>query len=373
MGSKEPVVSAEESARLAQMSPKEAFGEVMGDLAQSVPTLTVVVADYGRRLNLERMRRTLPEGYVQCGIAEQNQVEVASALANEGFTVFVPCYATFVTGRALDQVRVNLGMMHSPVMLVGVSAGCESGMLGASHMALEDVSFMRSIPGMSVYCPADNAELAAVLRMLAAEPRPAYVRVDSLDGVNLHPAGMSGWPRPVELLHAATGGADVAGDVGAGGANDGSGATALGDGAASGSGAAARGRVTIVATGPIASRAVEAARLLEEHGVSTEVLEELAVKPLAPELSGALATSAASATSGVRCLVVTLEEHSVIGGLGGAVAELLSGIEGAPALLRLGMPDRYLAADSQQALLERAGLTPRAIAKSVLERLEQLG
>ena len=182
-------VTAQESAHFSAMNPKQVFGEVMGELAERDRGLSVVVSDYGRRLNLDHMREVLPEGFVQCGIAEQNQVEVAAALANEGLTTFAPSYATFITGRVYDQIRVNLGMMRSPVALVGVSAGCESGMLGASHMALEDISLMRGVPNVEVFCPADNAELASVLRLLAAAPRPAYVRTNTLDGVNLHPDG----------------------------------------------------------------------------------------------------------------------------------------------------------------------------------------
>lgn len=338
-------VSAQEAASLESMNPKQVFGHVMGELAEKDPNLAVVVSDYGRRLNLEHMREVMPDAYVQCGIAEQNQVEVASALANEGFTTFAPCYATFITSRVLDQVRVNLGMMRSPVTLVGVSCGCESGMLGASHMALEDISCMRAIPGLSVFGPADKVELAAVLRELAANPRPAYVRTNELDGTCLHASGTTFVPGRAERLFVPVGAAP---------------------------------EVAIVATGTIASRAVEAARALGERGIAAEVLEFATIKPLDTSALDAIAAS------GVR-LVVTLEEHSVVGGLGGAVAEHLAetgGVAGtsticaganqlapAPTLLRLGMPDEYLEADTQQNLLARASLTVEDIARRIAERL----
>lgn len=321
-------VSAQESARLCAMNPKQVFGQVMGELAERDAGLSVVVSDYGRRLNLDHMREALPEGFVQCGIAEQNQVEVASALANEGLTVFSPGYATFITGRVYDQIRVNLGMMRSPVALVGVAAGCESGMLGASHMALEDVALMRAIPNVEVFCPADNAELASVLRLLAASPRPAYVRVNSLDGVNLHPDGVTERPGVAQSVF-------LPGET---------------------------PEVSVIATGTIASRAVAAARELTAGGTPTEALLMPTVKPLDNVLVDALAASG-------RRLVVTLEEHSVTGGLGGAVAERMAATGGAPALLRLGMPDRYLNADTQDSLLAQAGLTVEGIVASVRERL----
>ena len=182
-------ISAEEAQMLAGMNTKEVFGWVMGKLAEDDELLTVAVADYGRRLNLDCFRELRPDGYIQCGIAEQNLIEVASACANEGFHVFAPCYATFVTSRTLDQIRVNLGMMKSPVVLVGVAAGCESAATGPSHMAVEDIAVTRTIPGLSVFNPVDNAQLAATLTELAKHPRPAYVRMTSCDGVNLHPDG----------------------------------------------------------------------------------------------------------------------------------------------------------------------------------------
>ena len=167
------LVSADEATLFSAMNHKQTFGHVMGELAEKSDNLAVVVSDYGRRLSLDGLRASRPEAYVQCGIAEQNQIEVASALANEGFVAFAPCYATFITSRVLDQVRVNLGMMRSPVALVGVSCGCEAAMLGASHMSLEDLAIMRTIPNLEVIAPADSVELASVLRDLAARPRPA--------------------------------------------------------------------------------------------------------------------------------------------------------------------------------------------------------
>ena len=315
-------------AEFDRLDSRVAFGRALGKIAENDPQVMAVVSDYGRRLALDALRSKLPGSVVQCGIAEQNQVEVAAALANEGFHVFAPSYAPFITARVLDQVRVNLGMMRSPVALVGVSAGCESGILGASHMALEDVSLMRGVPNMEVFCPADNAELASVLRLLAAAPRPAYVRTNTLDGANLHPDGTTAAVGRAQRIFSPEGAPEV----------------------------------SLVATGTICSRAVEAARLLAADGVAAEVLEMLTVKPLDVAAVDALA-------AGGRRLVATVEEHSVVGGLGAAVAERLLEHGGAPALLRLGMPDAYQNADSQAALLERAGLTAAGIAARVRERL----
>lgn len=315
-----------EEQRLCGLDAKVVFGETMARIAKDDSLLTVVVSDYGRRLNLDAMREELPSAFVQCGIAEQSQVEVASALANEGFHVLAPSYATFITSRVLDQVRVMLGMMRSPVVLVGLSAGCEAGALGASHMALEDLACMRTIPGMTVVCPADNVELASVLEELAAAPRPAYVRVSQYGtDACLHAQGMQRAFGKAEVLREAT-----------------------------------DGQVAILATGPLAGEAVQAADLLAREGMAASVTEFAVVKPLD--------TEALDALSGKR-LVVTVEDHGVQGGFGSVVAEYLSGVEGAPRVLRLGMPDEYLDADTPRHLLERAGLTADGIARQVGEAL----
>ena len=116
-------MDAGEARALDAKDSKEVFGETMARLADAYPLLSVVVSDYGRRLSLDDLKARHPDAFVQCGIAEQNQVEVAAALANEGLTTFAPSYATFITGRVYDQIRLNLGMKRSPVALVGVSAG----------------------------------------------------------------------------------------------------------------------------------------------------------------------------------------------------------------------------------------------------------
>ena len=345
-------ISAEESQMLAGMNTKEVFGWVMGKLAEDDELLTVAVADYGRRLNLDRFRELRPDGYIQCGIAEQNLIEVASACANEGFHVFAPCYATFVTSRTLDQIRVNLGMMKSPVVLVGVAAGCESAATGPSHMAVEDIAITRTIPGLSVLNPIDNAQLAATLMDLAKHPRPAYVRMTSCDGVNLHPDGYVFDASGVEKLFESAGAAN----------------TASVDGVAVTEAAATSQpkHVTVLATGAITSRVVEAAQraaeqVAAEQAAATqtniEVYSVLIIKPL-----GAFLTEICQNSD----VIITVEEHSVLGGFGSVVVEQLSASGACPQVLRLGMPDTYLEADVHHNILARAGLSVESLQEVLL-------
>ena len=347
-------ISAEESQLLAGMNTKEVFGWVMGKFAEDDELLTVAVADYGRRLNLDRFRELRPDGYIQCGIAEQNLIEVASACANEGFHVFAPCYATFVTSRTLDQIRVNLGMMKSPVVLVGVAAGCESAATGPSHMAVEDIAVTRTIPGLSVFNPVDNAQLAATLMELAKHPRPAYVRMTSCDGVNLHPDGYVFDASGVEKLFESAG-------------TEGAASAAVADGAATPEAAATTQpkHVTVLATGAITSRVVEAAQRVagqiaaEQAAAQTniEVYGVSIVKPLDASLTQICQNSD---------VIITVEEHSVLGGFGSAVVEQLSASGACPQVLRLGMPDRYLEADVHHNILARAGLLVESLQEVLL-------
>ena len=348
-------ISDKEAQMLAGMNTKEVFGWVMGKLAEDDELLTVAVADYGRRLNLDRFRELRPDGYIQCGIAEQNLIEVASACANEGFHVFAPCYATFVTSRTLDQIRVNLGMMKSPVVLVGVAAGCESAATGPSHMAVEDIAVTRTIPGLSVFNPVDNAQLAATLMELAKHPRPAYVRMTSCDGVNLHPDGYVFDASGIEKLFGSSCAAGAA-------------SAAVADDAATPEAAATSHpkHVTVLATGAITSRVVEAAQRsagqinaeqtaaaqtnIEVYGVSS-------IKPLDASLTQICQNSD---------VIITVEEHSVLGGFGSAVVEQLSASGACPQVLRLGMPDAYLEADVHHNILARAGLSVESLQEVIL-------
>ena len=342
-------ISAEESQMLAGMNTKEVFGWVMGKLAEDDELLTVAVADYGRRLNLDRFRELRPDGYIQCGIAEQNLIEVASACANEGFHVFAPCYATFVTSRTLDQIRVNLGMMKSPVVLVGVAAGCESAATGPSHMAVEDIAVTRTIPGLSVFSPVDNAQLAATLMELAKHPRPAYVRMTSCDGVNLHPDGYVFDASGVEKLLESACVADMA-------SVDGVAVTEAAATEVTAVGTVSTPlprRVTGLATGAITSRVIEAAqRAAEQIAASVrtniEVYGVSIVKPLDASLTKICQNSD---------VIITVEEHSVLGGFGSAVVEQISASGACPQVIRVGMPDKYFEADVHHNILARAGLS----------------
>ena len=357
-------ISAEESQMLAGMNTKEVFGWVMGKLAENDELLTVAVADYGRRLNLDCFRELRPDGYIQCGIAEQNLIEVVSACANEGFHVFAPCYATFVTSRTLDQIRVNLGMMKSPVVLVGVAAGCESAATGPSHMAVEDIAVTRTIPGLSVFSPVDNTQLAATLMELAKHPRPAYVRMTSCDGVNLHPNGYVFDVSGIEKLFESACAADTV-DV------DGVATTEAAMSEATTTGTSSTPlpkRVTVLTTGAITSRVVDAAQRVAKQVTATS--EQVAAVKASLEVYGVSIIKPLDASLTEICqhsdVIITVEEHSVLGGFGSAVVEQVSASGACPQVIRVGMPDKYLEADVHHKILARAGLSVKGLQEVLL-------
>lgn len=325
-------MSAPGAQELMAADPKEVFGWAMGEVAENDELLSVVVSDYGRRLSLERMRELRPEGFVQVGIAEQNQIEVAAALALEGLHVVVPAYACFLATRDLDQIRICVGSMGAPLVLVGLSGGFASGILGASHMALTDIALMRTIPDLEIVCPANNVELYDALVDLAQHPRACYIRMTHATQPQSVPT-QHRWPARWYVVSADSAPAQQ------------------------------RARVGIIACGTLVTRAAAAADLLRAQGVTCDVVSMTSVWPL-----DSLALDALFGTD----LIVTVEEHRASGGLGGACAEYLAQANKSPRLLCLGAPANELAADDHNVLLMRSGLESESIATSILQRLAQM-
>ena len=143
----------------SKMGPRAMFGQFLLDIAKKNKDLMVVSADLGRSSGLDRFKKAFPEKYLSVGICEQNLIGVASGLAREGYKVFVTSFAPFLSMRASEQVRMNLGYMKHPVNIVALGSGLSMGFLGNSHFGLEDVAIMRTIPGLKIFAPADNLEL----------------------------------------------------------------------------------------------------------------------------------------------------------------------------------------------------------------------
>ena len=301
------------------------YGQAILDLAENRPDLMVLSADLGNSSGLDRFSRSFPDQFVNVGIAEQNLVGVAAGLAKEGYTVFASSFAPFIAMRASEQVRMNLGYMQLNVKTVGIGSGVAMGFLGNSHFGIEDAAVMRAIPGMTVVTPADCGEIVKVINAAADHVGPMYIR---LTGGPNNPIVYSEeyeyiLGKAIQLRE----GSDIA----------------------------------IIANGSMVARSLSCADLLEKEQVSVSVFNFHTIKPLDIEVLSRIATK--------HRKVIIVEEHSVVGGLGGAIAEHWITYETPPQVRILGLPDYFGKTGEYEFLLERYGLTASGIAASIREFL----
>lgn len=304
-----------------------AFGQAALILPEKNDKVLVISADMSTFSGLERFRSAWPERLFNVGIAEQNLTGMAGGLAREGFIPFATSYASFITMRCADQVKVNLSYMRLPVKLVGLSAGYAFSSFGPTHMSLEDIAIMRALPGVVILSPADCTATVKATLAAAEMDAPVYLR---LTGSMNHPIVYK---------------EDFVFEPGQ--------AISLREGS----------DIAIIATGSMVYNSLKAAEKLEEEGVSASVLDMHSIRPLDLE---------AIERACEAKLVVTVEEHSVVGGLGGAVAEALALKRVRPPHLIIGTQGPYPHAGEYAALLEYSGLTAPKIASRILETYREL-
>lgn len=317
---------------LSRLGPRGTFGMALLAAAEVNPQIVGVTADLAITAGLERFRLKYPERLLNVGIAEQNLVGIAAGLAEDGWQPYAVTFANFAAMRSNEFVRHHLGYMRQNVTMVGIGAGFAMGQFGTTHYSLEDISGLRAIPNLTILSPGDCTEVFQTVLALAEDPRPCYLRLSGAPSM-----------RPVDQ-------GDTTFRIGQ--------ARTLSTGS----------DVTIVGTGSMLSVAAGAAEVLRERGLSVGVVNVHTIKPLDEDaIRGLIGTTGA---------VVTVEEHSVLGGLGAAVAEVLSAEAGAPPLKRIGVPDQFPKVGSYEFVLEQCGLTDSAVAEQVgawLERAQPTG
>ena len=300
------------------------FSEALIEVAAADPRVVVVANDSVGSSNLKEFEKRFPERLVNVGIAEQNMVGVGAGLANGGLIPFVCGASCFLTGRALEQVKVDLGYSRSNVKLCGMASGVAYGALGATHHSIEDLAWTRAIANMTVIVPADPVETAAAVRAAAAHDGPMFLRISRTPVPVVHPAGYEFRIGRASRLRE---GSDI----------------------------------TLIANGAMLCRALEAAELLEADGIHAAVVNMSSVRPLDRE---AIVEAAAAGP------IVTIEEHTIYGGLGGAVAEVV--VTSVPARMRLlGIPGEFAPTGSPEFIFEHFGLTPECIRNAALELMEE--
>ncbi|MGN1080994.1 MAG: transketolase family protein, partial [Acutalibacteraceae bacterium] len=264
----------------------------------------------------ELFKKAYPDRFYDCGIAEQNLMGIATGLAQTGKTVFASSFAMFAAGRAYEQVRNGIGYTHTNVNIGATHAGISVGEDGATHQCNEDIALMRTIPGMTIICPADATETKQAVFAAAEFDGPVYLRLGRLAVENFHSD-------------------DYKFEIGKG--------ETVSDGT----------DVTIIATGLMVGQAIKAARLLKAENISARVINMATIKPLDKDI----VLKAAKETGAI----VTAEEHSVIGGLGAAVSEFLSEEYPSP-VLKVGVQDRFGFSGPATDLLPLFGLDEISIA-----------
>jgi len=312
----------------SMLGMRRTIGAVLTQISEMDDKFLFVPADIERYFTIDEFRRTYPEKIVNLGICEQNVVGASAGLVNEGFNVLAAGYGTFITARCLDQVRVNMGLMGIPVKLMGAAGGLCDGNFSATHMGLEDVADMRAIPGITVLCPADGAELVKSLEALVKYDKPTYLRLTGRTNM------------PVIYKE------DYDFEIGK--------AIVLKEGT----------DVALISNGTLLKNVLDAAAILEEKGISCKVINMHTVKPLDTDILQSIA--------GMN-LVVTIEEHVRWGGLGSAVSEFYAEEKVRPMQLLIALDkDKYPDSAEYELLLERCGLTKEGIAESVEKKYSDL-
>ena len=302
---------------------RKAFTETLLEIAKTDEKIWALATDSRGSVTLTDFAKELPEQFVECGIAEQDAVGIAAGLTLEGKTAFVCGPASFYATRSAEQVKVDVAYSHRDVKVIGVSGGVSYGALGGTHNAVQDIAFMRAVPGLQVFIPADAAQAAAMTKALAYSGEPAYVRMGRGDVEDVYTVDC-----PFEIGKA----------------------NMLRTGA----------KAAIIACGEMVYPSLKAAEILAENGIDVSVIDMHTIKPL---------DEAAIIEAAKTGLIVTVEEHSVKGGLGSAVAEIVC--QQCPVKMRiLGLPDETLYSGTNHEVFAHYGLTAEGIALSVTEALE---
>ncbi len=294
------------------------------ELAKEIENLMVLTCDVSTSAGLDRFRKTFPDKYLDLGIAEQNMIGVAAGLASENYNVVTTTFAPFQTMRCCEQIKVNIGYMKKKICMVGIASGLVLGNLGYTHCCIEDIGVLRSIPGLKIISPADCLETVKALESGIKSKDPVYIRL----------TGSSN--NPIIYKN------DYDFQIGK--------SITLKEGK----------DVTIFCTGAIVSNCLKAAKLLENNKVSCKVVNMHTIKPIDVD---AIKNSCNSK------MIVSVEEHNVIGGLGSAISEYKSTLLNSPKQLFIGIQDSYSKGGSYEFLLNKHGLTPDQISEKILKNV----
>ena len=321
-------ITSKNARQWSRLGSRGVFGQAILSLAETKKDLMVLSADLGSSSGLSRFKNAFPDKFINIGISEQNMIGVAAGLAKEGSVVFATSFAPFIAMRASEQIRMNMGYMDLNIKAVAIGSGIAMAFLGNSHYGIEDASIMRSIPNLTVVSPADCGEIVKTVFAASEYEGPMYIRLTGEAN------------NPVVYKE------DYNFEIGK--------AITLREGS----------EITIIANGTMVYESLEAAKILELECLSAAVVNMHTIKPLDTKvIDKAVASSK---------LIVSVEEHSIIGGLGGAIAEYKTVYNNAPPQLIFGLPDKFGKVGEHRYLLEKYELTAKVIADRIFKKYERL-
>jgi Transketolase, C-terminal subunit len=313
---------------LSMLGHRGAFSVSITELAQTIDNLILLTADLATLTGLERFKKTYPDKFYNIGIAEQNMIGVSGGLAKDGNIVFATTYANFITMRSYEQIRMNLGYMEFNVKLIGTGGGLSMGLSGSSHLGIEDVALMRAIPNMIIISPADGTEIAKTIFAAGKHVGPMYIRLTG--GMNSPIVYNKDYEFVIGKAITLREGNDIA----------------------------------IISTGTMVYESLEAAKELEKQGLSAQVINMHTIKPLDTDIIDKVLKRVK--------LLVTVEEHSVIGGLASAIAEYKSQVSTLVPQLSIGLPDQFVKPGEYSYLTNKYGLTSEKISQKIVERYSNI-
>lgn len=311
-------------ADIIKTATRDAYGKALAELGEKNDKLVVFDADLAAATKTGMFKKAFPDRFIDCGIAEGNMMGVAAGMATAGYTVFASSFAMFAAGRAFEQIRNTIGYPHINVKIGATHAGISVGEDGASHQCCEDIALMRTIPGMTIINPADDVEARLAVFAAAEHDGPVYMRF-----------GRLAVPRVFDESYKFEIGKGVYLNKGT--------------------------DVTIIATGLLVERAIQAVELLKNEGISASLINMATIKPIDRDII----LDAAKSTG----CIVTAEEHNVIGGLGSAVAEVVAEEYPVP-VLRVGVEDTFGKSGPALELLEIFGLNAQNIVAKAKKAIE---
>jgi len=311
-----------------KIANRQVICDTLLELGQKDKSIMVLTSDSRGSASMTNFAAQLPDQFIETGIAEQNIVGIAAGLAASGLKPYVASPACFLSMRSIEQVKVDVAYSHTNVKLVGISGGLSYGALGMSHHSLQDIAVMRAIPGIRIFLPADRHETRCLIESLVNDPEPAYIRIGRNPVPDVYDSPDYGFTigKAVEM---------------------------------------ADGRdLTLIAAGETVRTALDAATELLAQGVGCRVLNMHTIKPLDED-----AIIRAARETG---LIITLEEHSIFGGLGGAVAEVVA--QNCPVPVRiLGVPDEPAIPGSSAEVMAYYGMSAGKVSSLALQMLARKG